>query len=99
MLEDCTHCGLCRNSCAVFDILKTETIAPRGLIHLAKNKQLTENLYKCTLCKNCKLSCPVNVDLTDDIRELRAKIIASGKSYGKEIINNIRRFGNPYGKK
>jgi glycolate oxidase iron-sulfur subunit len=94
----CVYCGMCREVCPVFKALKRETASPRAK-GVLNNKKLLDNVfYLCTLCGACKKNCPAEVDL--EVLEAREEIVKKGielKS-SKEMISNIRKTGNPYGK-
>ena len=57
-------------------------------------------ILQCTLCASCKIECPQNIDLPKEIRKARQKLIESGKETpaNKIMIENIRIYGNPFGK-
>lgn len=96
----CTECGLCRTACPVFDIMKVETLSPRGKVMLLKEDVKDEIFYACTLCKNCTVACPLKLELDKDFKNHRAKLEEDNKttdSY-KVMIDNVRKYGNPFGK-
>ncbi len=99
MLEECSLCGLCKANCPIFDVLLKETDSPRGKIFSLKKDISTEDmLEKCSLCNSCKLNCPVDIDLPSLIREARKKLLEEKESErNRKMINNIRKFGNPFG--
>jgi len=96
----CTECGLCRQACPVFNILKSETVSPRGKVMLLKEEVKDEIFYACTLCKNCTTACPLKLELDKDFRKYRAKLEEAGKTTeaNKILIDNVRKHGNPFGK-
>lgn len=97
-LKKCSLCGLCKASCPVFKVLLAETSGPRGKAILIKNSVLNEIFYKCTLCKACKVECPAGIDLEiDKIRERLVKNKIETEA-NEKMINNIRKYGNPFGK-
>ncbi len=100
MLEECSLCGLCKSNCPVFNLSFNEGDGPRGKIILLKKDVLVEEvLNKCSLCNSCKVNCPVDIDLPKEIREARKKLLSEKESEkNKKMIENIRKFGNPFGK-
>lgn len=100
MLERCSLCGLCKSECPIFRIIKRETVSPRGKLILMKSGVLDKIFHICNLCGACDEKCPVNVKIKDEIRKRREDMIAEGMetAANKEMIDNIREFGNPYGK-
>ncbi len=99
-LKDCTLCGLCKSNCPVFRATKQETKGARARVILLKENILDEIILQCTLCASCKIECPEEIDLPKEIRKARQKLIESGKETqaNKIMIDNIRKYGNPFGK-
>lgn len=93
----CIECGLCREVCPVFGILRQEQISPRGLAILASHSIASVLFYQCTLCRACREICPVGHD--PDGERIRAGVVANGveTDANQEMISNIRRYGNPFG--
>lgn len=100
LLERCVNCGLCKSLCPIFRIIKEETVSPRGRTILLNKDIYEELLYDCTLCKACELKCPLELELCDAFRKARQVLVGKEKETkeNKEMIKNIRRFGNPFGK-
>jgi len=98
--DKCTECGLCRNACPVFIILKRETLSPRGKVMLLKEDIKDEIFYACTLCKNCTVACPLDLELDKDFKKQRGKLVEEKKitKANKILIENVRKYGNPIGK-
>ena len=93
----CIECGLCREACPVFTVLRQEHISPRGLAILADRRVASVVFYQCTLCRACRVVCPVDHDPAGE--ETRATLVAQGieTEANQMMITNIRRFGNPFG--
>lgn len=98
--KKCVECGLCRTTCPVFAILKRETLSPRGRVLLMNVENKDKVFYACTLCKNCTVSCPLELELDKDFKNYRAKLAEDGviTEANKKMIANVRKFGNPLGK-
>jgi ferredoxin len=96
----CPICGICRWRCPLFKILLRETISPRGKAILIGKGIEDELYYKCTLCRACEQICPISINLTEDIRNVREKLVLKEKETikNKEMIQNIRKYGNPFGR-
>lgn len=94
----CIECGLCRESCPVFTILRRENISPRGLAILAKEQNVSPLFYQCSLCRACRVVCPVGHD--PDGENIRTKLLDQDvdTEVNREMISNIREYGNPFGK-
>lgn len=99
-LKRCSLCGLCKENCPVFSLIIEETVSPRGKSILLKKEVFDKVMYMCSLCKACEKTCPANVKLTDVFKEARANLVQNGAETekNKEMIKNIREFGNPFGK-
>jgi Fe-S oxidoreductase len=99
-LELCSNCGLCKQNCPVFRVLLNESYSPRGKSILLKSEIIDEIFYSCSMCKSCEETCPAEVKLCDAIRQAREIIAEEGKApeQSEEMIENIRRYGNPFGK-
>ena len=96
--EKCSECGLCKANCPVYRALLDESVSARGKAKLMKGKIESEIFFVCTLCKACKQLCPANLDL--DFEGEREKLISKKQETGanRRMIENIRKYGNPFGK-
>lgn len=95
--DRCSLCGYCNSNCPVFQVVRKEAVSPRGFAILEKKEMLDKVFYACTLCNACKEKCVINIDLK--LRKVRQLLIEKGLETraGKKMIENIRKFGNPYG--
>jgi Fe-S oxidoreductase len=93
----CIECGLCREVCPVFTILRQEHISPRGLAILADRGIASVVFYQCTLCRACREVCPVGHDPAGEV--VRSQLVAQDleTQVNREMIENVRRYGNPFG--
>lgn len=101
MTEDyvkCVKCGFCRSCCPVFKVLLTEVDSPRGKAILMQKDFLDSLFYNCTLCKACKETCPLDLDI--DVSKVREKLVKENvvTEANEKMIKNLRESGNPYGK-
>ena len=94
----CIECGLCREVCPVFTIRRQEQISPRGLAILADRGVASALFYQCTLCRACRVVCPVVHDPAGE--SIRSELVAQGveTAANRTMIANIRRYGNPFGR-
>ncbi len=94
---DCTECGLCREACPVFQIQQQEEFSPRGRAILGSAGIRTMVFYQCTLCRTCRIVCPIGHDPAGET--LRAGLIDAGieTPANQAMIANIRQYGNPFG--
>ncbi len=99
-LEKCRSCGLCKADCPVYNATLRETIGARGRAILIKKDYPSEIFYACSLCKSCDSECPSKIELAKEIRLMRERMVREGKETeaNKAMIENIRRYGNPFGK-
>jgi len=93
----CNECGLCKENCPVFRVVKKESVSPRGFAAMQKKGVFDKAMLLCSLCNNCKSVCPYGVDLR--LGEMREYVLKNGGETAgtKEIIENLRKYGNPYG--
>ncbi len=106
LIEVCTLCGNCNNTCPIFKIDLTEPESPRGRINLIKELmngnvsdswKLGKIMKSCLLCGNCNISCTKGVDFRKILIGYRSKSIffknLKKKNNIREKINgNIRKF-------
>jgi len=98
MLNKCSLCGFCKQTCPVLKATLKETDSPRTQANLIKKDILDIQFLKCTLCNACSIDCPSDIDLASLIREKRFLLVSKTQTKAnKEMINNIRKHGNPYG--
>lgn len=105
-LEKCKLCRSCEDICSIFLTLKK--YAPHE--KLATVKDIIENLEKpnswesvffCTKCEACDVECPEEIPITRIIDLGRSLCVDKwGLQYPRqeELIANIFKFGNPFGK-
>ena len=93
----CIACGLCREACPVFSILRQEQISPRGLALLADQNIASVVFYQCTLCRSCRVVCPVGHDPNGEVIRsvLTTQLVETDSN--RHMIANIRAYGNPFG--
>jgi Fe-S oxidoreductase len=92
-IKACSVCSFkyCRNACAVYDVVRSEAVAPSGFNHFALGilqgmtdytRAAAEVLYKCTDCGACRADGCVApgygepIDTPDVILALRADVVA-----------------------
>ncbi len=93
----CIECGLCREVCLVFTLTRDEVVSPRGRAILAASGADSPTYYECALCRACRVACPLGRDPEGEL--LRARAVAGGieTAANREMIANVRRYGNPFG--
>jgi Fe-S oxidoreductase len=104
----CLQCGKCTASCPVF--LRTElnprTLVRKTLYFVSQLKicpplSISEisSVWACTTCSNCVIYCPRDVKPMDIILAFRTILIERGNvpSTISEALENIYKFGNPFG--
>jgi Fe-S oxidoreductase len=98
-VDACSLCGFCKYNCPVFKATKKETLSPRGRVIMLKKKRLDkEILFGCTLCKACESSCPIEIDFGFEKQRVRLNENGKETEANKKMIENIRKYGNPFGK-
>jgi Fe-S oxidoreductase len=100
VFDKCIQCGMCKSLCPVFKILKEEHVSPRGKGDLLHAKLMDKILFQCTLCKACEEKCPLNIKVCEAVRKGREAMVLKGKGLksNEEMIENVRKHGNPFGK-
>ncbi len=100
ILNQCIKCGMCKALCPVFKTLREESVSPRGKAIILSNKNLDKIVFQCNLCKACEEKCPLNLKLCTAFRKAREALVLQGKGLkeNQEMIDNIRKTGNPFGK-
>lgn len=100
IVDQCFKCGLCREICPVLRVMREEQYSPRGKAIILENGYFEKIVYDCTLCKACELKCPLNLKLCHAFTRAREILVNSKKeiSANKEMIKNLEKSGNIYGK-
>jgi len=86
----CIHCGACYNLCATWN-----------LTGQMPKRNDAETIRDCTLCQNCSFNCPAKINWQGIVRISRNRYNEDGKGTENNLkmIENIRKFGNPFGEK
>ncbi|MHA2257183.1 MAG: (Fe-S)-binding protein [Promethearchaeota archaeon] len=106
--ERCTHCGYCRHVCKVYNVSWSETdyAGGRNRIVKALNRKDTKfdrdeiipSVFRCMLCGNCAVVCPVQVDTLSVFQHLRKEVVKKGAvpEKLKVLRNSIMENNNPF---
>jgi len=104
----CLNCGACLNFCPVFHQIGrnygAKYLGAKGVILAGFSESLKKakeaNCFACTSCLSCYENCPVKINLPELMKKLRSYLEKENlqTAANKEMIENIRKFGNPYGK-
>jgi glycolate oxidase iron-sulfur subunit len=99
IVEKCIKCGMCKSLCPVFRVIREESISPRGKSIVLEEKIYDRIVYECSLCKACEQKCPLDIKLCTAFRKARQVLILNKQETkaNKEMIKNIRKYGNPFG--
>jgi glycolate oxidase len=103
----CLMCGFCRAGCPVYKETLIESKNARGRVILAYNlltgklkpsKELAEKFYACTMCMNCKATCPAGVRVADIVESARKKLVKEGwlPEIHQTLLGNMEEVGNPF---
>ena len=62
--------------------------------------EITENvIWSCTFCRSCESSCPVFIDHTDKVLEVRRDLVMMKSSFPDELqtlFRNLETYGSPW---
>ena len=96
--EKCIKCGLCKELCPVFKILREEQHSPRGHAILLSNKIFDKAVFDCALCKACEEKCPLDLKICTAIKKARQVLNLKGKENpeNKKMLQKIMAKENPY---
>ena len=104
----CINCGSCLYFCPVyrqiFNQYGLHYLGGIGVVKTAFLNNLLEavnrGLYWCTTCSACKVNCPVGLDVSEMVKNLRSEALNNNlqTEANKKMINNIRNYGNTIGK-
>ena len=96
--EKCIKCGLCKELCPVFKILREEASSPRGHAIMLSNKIYEKLVFDCTLCKACEEKCPLNLKICTAIRKARQVLNLKEKENpeNKKMKEKLDKNENPY---
>ena len=99
IVEKCIKCGLCKQLCPVFKVMREEQYSPRGKAILFNKEIYTEVVYNDTLSGACEKICPLNIKMHEAIIKARKVLVESKKeiSENKEMILNLEKTGNVFG--
>ena len=99
-VDKCILCGLCRQDSQLLTLTGKETLTARGKAILIKKDVLDKIFYIDTLHNSTVRNCPTNVDIAEEVRKRREKMVEEGMETvaNRRMIENIRQFGTPYGK-
>jgi len=109
-LLSCTYCGRCENVCPAYRSSKPLNPAKliQGLNTLAVRGQVTTNIsqiasslnvWTCTTCGACVFECPVLINHTKIIIDLKRYMLSANENVPDKVlsvINNVARSGNTY---
>lgn len=100
IFDSCIQCGMCKALCPIFKVLKEERVSARGKGIILLDKTMNKVVFECTLCKGCEQKCPLKIKVCDAVRKAREAMALVGKGLksNEEMIENIRKYGNPFGK-
>ena len=106
--DRCTHCGYCRHVCRVYNTSWSETDYAGGRNRIIKaldrkdikfdNEEIIPSVFRCMLCGNCKVVCPVGIDTLEVFQNFRKTVVKKGAipTRLKGMQNSILSNNNPY---
>ncbi|MFW9867788.1 MAG: (Fe-S)-binding protein [Candidatus Thorarchaeota archaeon] len=104
----CVHCGYCRHVCRVYNTTFSEKDYAGGRNRILKSlskkdikfdkEGLIDPLYRCMLCGNCRVVCPVGIDTLEVFQTYRRTAIRKGvmPEKLKALRDSIKNSNNPF---
>lgn len=98
--KECVNCGICKSKCPIYKETLNESYSARGRMSLIKafysneiqdTKELSERFFSCVLCGACNKSCPLHIDLTQSICEIRG--ILRNKDEKTRLMSYLVKYG------
>lgn len=107
----CTECGRCQELCPAWNTEKP--LSPKKLILDLKHqlfdnksgepiidKEVTEDvIWACTSCRACEIACPVFIEHTDKIFDIRRNLVMMESKFPAEVqtvFKNMETNGTPW---
>jgi glycolate oxidase iron-sulfur subunit len=100
IIEKCMKCGLCKQTDAVYKVMREEQFSPRGKIIILENEDYDEKIfYMDTLSGACEKICPLGIKMHEAVMKARKVLAERNKApkEAKEIIKNLEKSGNIFG--
>ncbi|MFX1326217.1 MAG: (Fe-S)-binding protein, partial [Promethearchaeota archaeon] len=106
--ERCVHCGYCRHVCRVYNTTLSERDYAGGRNRILKSiskkdikfdkEGLIDPLYKCMLCGNCRVVCPVGINTLEVFQTYRRTAVRKGvmPEKLKALRDSIKANNNPF---
>jgi len=100
-LLTCLQCGTCSASCPT---ARAWGVTPRQLVRLLQLGRQDEALrpevlYYCSQCYSCKVRCPMGIQLTEvlmEVRRLAVREKAGPLEAHQALIGSVRNYDNPW---
>lgn len=106
--ERCVHCGYCRHVCRVYNTTYSEKDYAGGRNRILKSlskkeirfdkEGIIDSLYRCMLCGNCRVVCPIGIDTLEVFQTYRTKAVRKGvmPQKLKVLRDSIKENNNPF---
>ncbi len=105
----CINCGACLAACPVYGVLLNNYggDAYHGGIGIVKTycfeglkEAFDRGVYLCTTCGACREMCPLGINIPEMVRKIREECVRNKFELASnvEMIENTRKYGNPFGK-
>ncbi len=108
IIDSCRFCWMCRHICPIGNATGQErntararalgaSLVVRGATDI---KEITDNIYECTLCGACTNNCMTGWDPKVFVQELKTEIVLGGNApaYIQKLLETYAQSGNVYGK-
>ena len=108
IIDNCRFCWMCRHICPIGNATGLERNTARaramGASLVVRNatelKEISDNIYECTLCGACTNNCMTGFDPKVFIQELKTEIVLNGlaPAYIVTLLEKYAQTGNVFGK-
>ena len=106
--QQCLQCGYCSQVCRVYNTTFSERDFAGGRFRIMKSldknaikfdkDEIIDAVYRCMLCGNCHVVCPVGIDTLEVLHKFRREAVRKGVMPDKlrGLNNSIQGNHNPY---
>jgi len=97
-LSLCFQCGTCTSTCPWSLVREFNVRKFLRRAQLGSDEPLGDDVWLCTTCSQCLVTCPKGVKVVDVAKGLRSLVVESGRipESLRDVLMGIYRYGNPF---